>query len=67
MGWCALQECASRRVHLDTDINIIGFLSLMVKNVRHRYGFDDGGLRHGELIICFDAIRYCPCQTTTVR
>jgi len=42
MGWCALQECASRKLHLDTDINIIGFFSLMVKNVRHRYGFDDG-------------------------
>ncbi|MEG4421304.1 hypothetical protein QUA70_22335 [Microcoleus sp. LAD1_D5] len=35
MGRCALQECASRRVHLDTEINIISFFSLMVKNVRY--------------------------------
>ena len=34
MGRCALQECASRRVHLDREINIISFFSLMVKNVR---------------------------------
>jgi hypothetical protein len=67
MGRCAFQECASRRVQLDTAINIIGFFSLMVKNVCQCYRFDDGGLRQGKLIICFGAIRYCLCLTTAVR